>query len=79
MKYYFIQDKIEKGEVEIKYCPTENMWSNILTKPKQGKGFQLMWAELMNCPVDCEDKVYNRELDEIFNGFDFGAWLISSG
>ena len=32
-RYYFIKGKIEEGEVEIRYCPTEKMWSNVLNKP----------------------------------------------
>ena len=35
-RYFFIKDKIEEGEVEIRYCPTEKMWSDVLNKPKQG-------------------------------------------
>ena len=31
------------------------MWSYMLTKPKQGRPFYVMRAELMNCPVDYDD------------------------
>ena len=34
------------------YCPTDTMWSDILTKPKQGKEFFKMRSVLMGCPVD---------------------------
>ena len=35
-RYFFIKDNIDKGEVQVKYKPTKRMWSDILTKPKQG-------------------------------------------
>ena len=31
------------------------MWSDVLTKPKQGRPFYIMRAELMNCPDDYDD------------------------
>ena len=35
VRYFFIQDKIKNGEVSIQYCPTERVWSDMLTKPLQ--------------------------------------------
>ena len=52
VQHFFIKDKIEKGEVEVKYFPTEQMWSDILTNPKQGKAFREIRAQLINCPDD---------------------------
>ena len=34
--YYFINDKQDEGEVEVHYCPTGKMGSDVLNKPKQG-------------------------------------------
>jgi hypothetical protein len=31
-RYFFIKNKIEEGRVEIRYCPTEKMWSDIFNK-----------------------------------------------
>ena len=39
IRYYFIQDRWAKGEVEIKYCPTDEMIADFFTKPLQGKKF----------------------------------------
>ena len=39
-RYFFIQDKVPSGEVSVKYRPTDRMWSDVLTKPKQGAGFR---------------------------------------
>ena len=48
VRYFFVKDKIEKGEVEVKYFSTE-MWSDVLTKPLQGEKFRKMGSMLMNC------------------------------
>ena len=39
--YFFVKDQIESGELDIKYCPTEEMVEDFLAKPLlQGKSFQ---------------------------------------
>ena len=35
-RYYYITDKIEDGDIEVKYCPTDEMWVDMITKPKTG-------------------------------------------
>jgi hypothetical protein len=55
-RYFFIKDKIDQGEVSIEHQPTNMMWSDVLTKPKQGKGFRADRAMLMNVP-----EIYNDE------------------
>ncbi len=54
-RYYFIKDKVEEGEVEVQYCPTDKMWSDVFNKPKQGLPFRTDRAMLMNVPVDYDD------------------------
>lgn len=39
-KYFFITDKVADGDVVIKHVPTEHMWADMNTKPKQGVGYQ---------------------------------------
>lgn len=56
VRYFFIKDMIEQGEVEVQHCPTHEMWSDVLTNPKQGKEFLLMRSKLMGC----EDTVDER-------------------
>ena len=54
-KYYLVKDKHDNNKVDLKYCPTNQMWADVLTKPLQGAKFQEMRAVLMNCPLDyCE-------------------------
>jgi hypothetical protein len=33
IKYYFIRDKVQGGEVKLEYIPTDEQTTNILTKP----------------------------------------------
>ena len=37
--YFFIKDKVDAGNIEIKYCPTEDMCGDYFTKPVQGNLF----------------------------------------
>jgi hypothetical protein len=56
VRYYFVKDKIEKGEVRVEHCPTEEMWADINTKPRQGRGFMLFRSHLMGI-----DEEYDEE------------------
>jgi hypothetical protein len=47
IRYFFVKDRVESGEVEIAYKPTGEMRADILTKPLQGELFRRMRAELM--------------------------------
>ena len=51
-KYYLVKDKYESNEIDLKYCPTDLMWADVLTKPLQGQKFREMRSFLMNCPLD---------------------------
>jgi hypothetical protein len=51
-KYYLVKDKYESNEIDLKYCPTERMWADVLTKPLQGHKFREMRSFLMNCPLE---------------------------
>jgi hypothetical protein len=55
--YLFIHDKIADGNLEVLYCPTEIMWANVLTKPKQGGPFHLDRSHLMNVPINYGDDI----------------------
>ncbi len=55
VKFFFIKDRIEDGEIRVLDCPAKEMWVDIMTKPLQGTVFRVMRAEFMNCPVNYED------------------------
>jgi hypothetical protein len=50
VKYLYVHHFHNTGDLTFKYCHTNQMWANILTKPLQGSKFRLFQAFLMNCP-----------------------------
>ena len=48
IRYYFVKDRIDGGEVEVEYLATENMIADIMTKPLQGSLFRKLRDLLMN-------------------------------
>ena len=59
-RYFLIKDKVDRGDLEIRHAPTEEMWSDVLTKPLQGMLFKRMRAELMNVEVNYDDKIERK-------------------
>ena len=39
IRYFFLTDQLEKGNLEIEYCPTDAMVGDYMTKPLQGTKF----------------------------------------
>jgi hypothetical protein len=48
IRYFFIKDKIDSGEVKVQYLPTGEMLADILTKPLQGELFRRLRRLLLN-------------------------------
>lgn len=48
IKYFYITDLIKRGEVEIKYCPTDEMIADFMTKPLTGEKFVYFRKQIMN-------------------------------
>ena len=48
IRYFFITDRIKKGELKIEYCPTDDMVADFFTKPLQGKKFIQFRKIIMN-------------------------------
>jgi hypothetical protein len=42
--YFLIKDYYDAGEIDVKFCPTNEMWADILTKSIQGQKFRDMRA-----------------------------------
>ena len=55
-KFFFVKDKVDQGEVTIHHKPTDEMWIDVNTKPKQGRPFRVNRSHIMNCPVDLPDE-----------------------
>ena len=48
IRYFYITDCIARGEFTVQYCPTDDMWADLLTKPLQGAKFLKFRQILMN-------------------------------
>jgi len=47
IRFFFIKDRISNGEVELEYCPTDQMVGDYFTKPLQGAKFHLFRRIIM--------------------------------
>ena len=47
--YFFLTEQVEKGNLTIKYCLTDDMIRDYMMKPLQGKKFQRFMREIMGC------------------------------
>lgn len=48
IRFFFITDRVNSGDVEVKYCPTGEMLGDFFTKPLQGKQFYEFRRRLLN-------------------------------
>ena len=47
IRYFFITDRVNMKEVEIKWCPTKDMVADFMTKPLQGSHFRRLHDLIM--------------------------------
>jgi hypothetical protein len=47
IRYFFMTDQIEKGNLTVEYCPTTEMVADYFSKPLQGKLFQKFRKSIM--------------------------------
>ena len=48
VRYFFIKDRVDSGELSIEWCSSENMVADLLTKPLQGDTFLAFRDVIMN-------------------------------
>ena len=48
IRYFFVADQVQKGNIQIEYCPTDKMESDYLTKPLQGSKFTGFRQSILN-------------------------------
>jgi hypothetical protein len=60
-KYFLIKDYYDAGEIDLKYCPANLMWADILRKPLQGQKFRDMQPFLQNCSQGYDNDLEQKE------------------
>jgi len=63
VRYFFVTDKIAKGEVRIAHCPTQEMLGDFFTKPLQGTQFTQMRSKILNLPSSSSTAVHRSVLE----------------
>ena len=48
IRYFWVKDRVDAGEVRVEYMPTDDMVADVLTKPLQGAKFAALRAMLLN-------------------------------
>jgi len=48
IRYFFVTDQINKGNIEIVYCPTDRLEADYMTKPLQGIKFKRFRRSILN-------------------------------
>ena len=51
IRYFFLTDQIEKGNLNVEYCPTTEMVADYFSKPLQGRLFQKFRTMIMGHEV----------------------------
>jgi hypothetical protein len=51
VRYFFIKEKIDEGEIDVEYTPTLQMLADMFTKPLQGELFRVMRTKVLGCYV----------------------------
>ena len=77
IRYFFLTDQIEKGNLSVEYCSTTEMIADYMSKPLQGKLFQKFKKLIMGhwsfVPIACDDR---SVLEEIRYVEGLGHWDI---
>ena len=68
VRYFFVKDRIDKGEVRVQYCPTGLMLADYYTKPLMGAKFQefrnyvMGWKNISELvrEIDNSDRIKER-------------------
>ena len=47
VQYFMVTDQVKKGHLVVRYCPTDDMVGNYMTKSMQGIKFSKFWNIIM--------------------------------
>jgi hypothetical protein len=48
IRYFYLKDRVDIGELELEYLATDDMIADVLTKPLQGEKFRILRDKLLN-------------------------------
>jgi len=48
IRYFYLKDRVDQGEFELEYIPTDEMLADLLTKPLQGEKFRMLRDRILN-------------------------------
>jgi len=66
IRYFFVTDQVEKGNIIIRYCPTDHMLGDFMSKPLQGKKFAYFKDRILgNVPSLVPDQDSRSVLDVV--------------
>jgi hypothetical protein len=65
-----MKEKKDDGEIRFEHCPTEQMWADINTKPKQGAVFREFRGHVMGVPAGYNDDEYKKLIQNMRNMID---------
>ena len=51
IQYFYVADQKAKGHIDIKYCPTDEMIRDYMTKPLHGAKFDGFHQQIIHLPV----------------------------
>ena len=54
MRFFFVTNQKAKGNINIEYCPTDQMKGDYMTKPLNGKKFTGFRQDIMNPPMTAQ-------------------------
>ena len=48
MKYFYVTDLVKRKEITLRYCPTEEVIADYMTKPLVGAKFKFFRNKILN-------------------------------
>lgn len=66
LRYYYVKQHVDNGDIEIVHCPTGIMWGDYFTKPLQGSPFYLQRDAIMN--IDPSSRYHSSNRSVLKNG-----------
>ena len=76
VRYFFLTDQVEKGNLSIEYCPADEMWGNFHSKPLQGNKFCQFGGDIMGEQTRCQvgNLPLHKEMVELAAPFGVAIW-----